>query len=516
MEEKNRRSDRGPRGWESNFVSNDRRILFGDIHNHNAYGYGIGSLERSIDIAQTHLDFFAFTGHSSWHDMEPMEGSRERHWIDGFDRLKDGWPKVQDLIAAANRDDDFAAFLGFEWHSSFFGDQCVVFPDDHQPLAYPDHIQKLRAFCVEARALMIPHHLAYPAGHRGVNWREFDECCTPVVEIFSEHGNSENDRGPYTFFNHSMGPRETSQTVKAALANGFKFGFVASSDSHNGFPGAYGEGLLAVHAKGLDRASIIEAINQRHTYALTGDRILVDFAVDGAIMGSTIAAGKTAQVVYDVRCPDELEVVEIVQDGEILSRDYPVTKVDLAAATAASFHIRLEWGWGPWGDLALERIADWEFDVEIVGGEILNVIPCLQSGPFDEDRRHRFDQKSASELKIVSYSARKGAYRQNPNQSVVLEISGDGSTILKLNMSRPVADVSAVTVAELHAGSSSRFTGPFPQEAYQWHRLVAVPSSRISGATEITIAEGGSHVYLRVKQQNGHIAWSSPVFINYP
>lgn len=35
------------------------RILFGDIHNHNAQGCGLGSMERSIDIVRTHLDFFA-------------------------------------------------------------------------------------------------------------------------------------------------------------------------------------------------------------------------------------------------------------------------------------------------------------------------------------------------------------------------------------------------------------------------------------------------------------------------
>ena len=44
--------------------SNQFKILFGDIHNHDALGYGVGSLERSIDIAPTHLDFFAFAGHS--------------------------------------------------------------------------------------------------------------------------------------------------------------------------------------------------------------------------------------------------------------------------------------------------------------------------------------------------------------------------------------------------------------------------------------------------------------------
>ena len=228
--------------------------------------------------------------------MVPMDGGREQHWLKGFEKLKDGWSDVENLIADATQDDQFSAFLGFEWHSSFFGDQCVVFPDDHQPIAYPDHIQKLREFCVDKNALMILYHLAYPSGHRGVNWAEFDECCTPVVEIFSEHGNTESDRGPYTFFNHSMGGRGTSQTVKAALEQGQKFGFVASSDSHNRFPGAYGEGLLAVHSENLDRGSIIKAINNRHTYALTGDRILVDFHVNGVLMGRTIKAGKEVEL----------------------------------------------------------------------------------------------------------------------------------------------------------------------------------------------------------------------------
>ena len=28
------------------------RILYGDIHNHNAHGYGVGSIERSLEIAR--------------------------------------------------------------------------------------------------------------------------------------------------------------------------------------------------------------------------------------------------------------------------------------------------------------------------------------------------------------------------------------------------------------------------------------------------------------------------------
>jgi hypothetical protein len=491
-------------------MSDGYRILFGDIHNHNAMGYGIGSMERSIEIARGHLDFFAFTGHSSWHDMVPMEGGREQHWLNGFERLKEGWPHVQNLIADANRDEEFGAFLGFEWHSSGSGDQCVVFPDDHQPIHYAPDIADLRRFCQEKKALMIPHHLAYPTGMRGVNWAVFDPCCTPVVEIFSEHGNSEHDRGGFDYFTHSMGGRVTANTARAALDQGLKFGFVASSDSHNGFPGAYGEGLLAVLSRELNRAAIIEAINARRTYALTGDRIEIDFTVEGATMGADIETGREVEVAYDVAGRDEMDVVEIIQDGHVVHRAYGRDQAD-----GKPFQVRLEWGWGPWGDLALDRIADWVFDLSVGNGKLLRYFPCLQSGPFDEERRHHFETPAENLLRVCSYTARQGAYRLNPNNSVVLELAGGSDLALDLKMTRPSEQTARVTAKELLAGSSNLRTGPFPKEAYQFHRAVPAAASRVAGKVRLPVPEGRSYIYLRARQVNGHIAWASPVFVNY-
>lgn len=492
------------------------RILFGDIHNHNACGYGIGSMERSIDIARGHLDFFAFTGHSSWHDMEPMEGGREQHWIKGFARLEEQWPNVQRLIADANEDDTFSAFLGFEWHSSHFGDQCVVFPDDHQPVHYATDVEDLRRFCIAKEALMIPHHLAYPQGRRGVNWDVFNERCTPVVEIYSEHGNSEHDRGPFDFFNHSMGGRQTSQTVRHALDAGMRFGFVASSDSHNGFPGAYGEGLVAVLSERLDRKSILEAIRARRTYAITGDRIEIDFAVNGAPMGSSIEAGQDAEVAYEVRGRDEMDIVEVVQDGAVVHRSFPETPLPGNGLDAGPVQVRLEWGWGPWGDLALERTTDWDFDVALDSGTIRRVFPCFQSGPFDEARRHRIERSGPSRLHVRSFTSRRGAYRLNPNQSLILELDAPADAALSVDLREPVAQRTRCTVTELMEGSFNTFTGPFPKESYQWHRIVPLAASSVRDRCTIRVPKNGrSNVYLRVRQQNGQMAWVSPVFLNH-
>ena len=488
------------------------RVLYGDIHNHNAHGYGVGSIERSLDVARTHLDFFAFTGHSSWHDMPSMEGGRERHWIDGFKRLKDTWPRVQDVIAEGNRDGTFCAFLGFEWHSSEWGDQCVVFPEDRRPLFYAAEVAKLRRFCVEERALMIPHHLAYPKGRRGVNWGVFDEACTPVVEIYSEHGNSEDDRGPYPFFTHSMGGRETANTAAAALAEGLRFGFVGSSDDHAGFPGAYGEGLMAALVTDFTREGIFEAIRARRTYALTGDRIELDFTVEGRPMGATLDAGNRVEARFSVKGRDELDVVEIIQDGRIVHRAFPREEENVFEKPV---QVRLEWGWGPWGALALDRICDWAMDVRLRGGRIARVFPCLQSMPFDEQRRHRFARDGETGLSIRSYTGRKNAYRENPNQSVVLELEAGADAVLSLSLKEPVIQANESRLGDLLRGSVNLFTGPFPKEGYQWHRVVPRSASSLEGRCTLELPKGRSHIYLRARQKNGPVAWASPVFLNW-
>jgi hypothetical protein len=358
---------------------------------------------------------------------------------------------------------------------------------------------------------MIPHHLAYPTGRRGVNWDCFTEECTPVIEIYSEHGNAEDDRGPFPYFAHSMGGRETANTARAALAAGLRFGFVGSSDDHAGFPGAYGEGLMAALASEFTREGIFEAIRARRTYALTGDRIELDFTAEGAPMGATIEAGKKAEVKFSVQARDELDAVEVIQDGHVVHRAH----ADDAAPLSSIVQVRLEWGWGPWGALALDRVCDWAMRVQVERGRLARFFPCLQSMPFDEQRRHRFARRGDAGLDIRSYTARKNAYRENPNQSVVLEIEGGPETVLKLVLTEPVAQESAHTLDTLARGSANLFTGPFPKEGYQWHRLVPRAASALEGRCTLEAPAGRSNAYLRARQKNGHLAWASPVFMNY-
>lgn len=486
-------------------------IYFGDIHNHNAHGYGRGTIERSIDIAREHLDFFAFTGHSSWHDLTEIEGGRHRHFLDGFKRLKETWPRVQERIAAANKVGSFVSFLGFEWHSNMFGDQCVIFPRDFRPIKYTSHVDGLRAFCLEEGALMIPHHLAYPKGRRGVNWDVFNPAATPVVEIFSFHGLSEHDRGPHAMVRGSPGGRQTANTVRAALRAGMKFGFVASTDNHAGFPGAWGEGLMGVHADTLSRESILQAVRQRRTYALTGDRIRIDAALNGLPMGADVPAAGIFELSADVDALDEIEVVELIVDGEVHERFWPPKP---ATSIEAPVLVRYEWGWGPWGELALDRVCDWEQTVSLSGGRILRVDKCLGGGPFDEDRRHRIRLQSPDRMEIQSHTSRRGAFQDVATHAVVMQIEGDAATRINVALQRPTQMEAGASLGELMKGSANFHAGPYGAESFQLHRAVAASEHRLSISTTLGSSDVRSYAYLRVRQMNGQIAWTSPFFIN--
>ena len=133
--------------------------------------------------------------------------------------------------------------------------------------------------------------MGYLEGFRGYNWDYFKEAQTPFVEIYSRHGLAEDDLGDYPNL-HDMGPRNYEGTMLYGLNQGYKFGVIGSTDQHAGYPGSYGDGLMAVIAPSNTREAIWDAMQKRHVYCVTGDKIKLDFRINEAIMGDEIKANK--------------------------------------------------------------------------------------------------------------------------------------------------------------------------------------------------------------------------------
>lgn len=490
------------------------QLFWGDLHNHNAIGYARGSLERTYGIAREHLDFLAFTPHAQWHDMPQMPNDAHMKWVNGFKVLEENWPKVQKYAAESNQTGKFVSILAYEWHSSFFGDYCLYYPDDNLPLKYFDHVRELQKYARESRALIVPHHLAYKQGWRGANWDYLDTAVSPVIEIFSEHGLSEHDRAPKPFMRHSNGPRWTRNTLHAALEKGFRPGVIASSDDHLGYPGAYGEGLAGVYAKELSREAILEAIRQRRTIAASGDRIGLEVKLNGHWMGSDLPYHADREIAVNVRGQDEIERVEILRNNRVIYRYFPEDYFNETARWPGEFLCRLEFGWGPWADLNMARVADWEAAVTVEGGKLVDVLPCFQSGPFEEDRRDRIVERAESSCRFTLHTSRRQAYEEAATKGVILHLRGQPGSRLHLNLTKPSEMKFSRSLGELAKNNEIEFTGPFTSESFVVHRLVPPAFFNARFTHTDRARRGSTHwYYVRVTQANGHQAWSSPVWV---
>jgi hypothetical protein len=523
-------------------MSRGERAYFGDLHNHCNMSYAHGDLEDAIRNARQRLDFCSVTGHAHWTDMpEPTE--RTGHIVDfhekGFEKLKRNWAHALETMAAAEEPGRFITFPGFEVHSSADGDRAVIYRDAAGDLLYPGSIAELDRLLAERAAqgnpaFALPHHIGYHRGARGINWDTFDEEASPIVEIYSMHGAAETTEGPLPFL-HSMGPADWRSTMQYGLARGRIFGVVANTDHHSAHPGSYGHGMAGVWAEELSRQGVWDAVMARRTFALTGDRIRLDYELGGTPMGGIRAPGRAKGLRVRVEGGAPIDYVDVIHNNRLVRRISPVDVRAAGAvagggdapgaagtsASAADDTIRtklfLEVGWGPRGTR-----APWEVDVGITAGEILEVDPRFR-GPDvltpeqegDGDGAfyswHERSDEHTVHFETVTYG--------NPTSST----PGTQGVCLDVRLPRDarirarVNGVSSETTPErlLSGGKSGHVRHEIDSSAWLFHRAPQPWEFHwdLDLADFTPELAAGDFVYLRVRQQNNQWAWGSPVFV---
>lgn len=310
------------------------RIYWGDLHSHTRHsfdGVGSGAFDYARRIAG--LDFHAVTDHS-------------RSPQDGFTRGLG--PHVwEEHGAAVEAHDAPGAFVTFHaYEASFpapYGHHNVFFRGAPGPLLAPDRVTLPELWrALEVReALTIPHHTGkFPAPldasvHDPERRRNF--------EIYSAHGLSEayDPTHPLAFEQSDFTNYSTSApdglTAQDAWAAGLRLSTIAASDDHRSHPGQPHWGLAAVRAPTLTRDSIFDALYARRTYATTGARILLDFRVNGAPMGSESVARGAPRLELTAHGSAPIERVEILRhspaDGFLVLHDLRPDALDFTWST---------------------------------------------------------------------------------------------------------------------------------------------------------------------------------------
>ncbi len=496
---------------------NHLQLYYGDIHNHCNLSYGRGTLDEALDNARLQLDFASVTVHGHWADM-PVDDPRLGYLVDyhqrGFQKASAAWQNYLEAMDAANCDGHFVTFPSFEWHSMQYGDHCVYFRDiASQEIFHVADIEELRAALRQHPhpSFMIPHHVGYRQGFRGMNWRHFTSEFSPVVEIMSFHGASEHSDAMPAYL-HAMGPRDAASTVQYALEQGHVFGFIGSSDHHGAHPGTYGYGQVAVWAQDLSRGSIWEAIAKRRTYAITGDHIRLEFALNGRPMGAVIPAASERWIEVAVEAGSSLDYIEVLHNNRVIQRE---TVYQQALDASRPMKVLLEMGWGE-----AETLTDWELDVWIEGGTLLGVEPHLRghdiTAPPDVDENvpcvlSHLDNTERNRVRLKTRSPRNPTVTSSATQSLTLTLSGGANTEIHANINGIHV---ALPVTALEKGARSYYLSGFVSPCFVFHRAVpqAEYKHRFALAHHAT-GEQADWYYVRVRQYNGQYAWSSPIWV---
>lgn len=346
------------------------RVYFGDLHLHSILSFDADRPPTYVYWRQRYQERHDFAALSD-HDMIGAVPMAKRSGVSG--RTPDEWAYAKQLGNEWNDPGEFATLLAYEWTSYYFGHRNIFFaaeeedppmfhhnqPADHLPgdERSPGELRDSLAGDGGHRYIAIPHSSAWPTKDHRYHWGSGtnpdghsigDPTAWPeqrLVEIYSTHGGSEyfDNENPVdkghpevpvdsklikNLLNYDIqqAAPESGNFVRDALGAGWRFGFVGASDDHylSHLDQAYKYGYAAVFAPALTRKDIWEGLNARGTYAVTGARILLHLAANGAPMGSFIQVKNGAvHFVGSVHGVGPLDRVEIARfDGVTWSTVY--------------------------------------------------------------------------------------------------------------------------------------------------------------------------------------------------
>jgi len=520
------------------------KIFWGEAHD-NTYQFqeNPNSMEEVLGRARTHLDFYAAAYYTSTASaFQPgghLSESDKPHdlILEGWkseEQLEREWREVQAACRSSYRAGSFVTFPGYEWQGDgSSGDHNVFFFREGYPVFRVNTLSELYRLLRERcrdEAVAIPHHTGYRPGCRGRDWSVFDEQISPFAEVFSVHGCSETDEEWIGLRpNSHMGPGQGGGTYQDALDRGYHVGAVCSTDNWGEFPGCYGRGLMACLAEELTRESLWRAFKARRVYGVTGDRIRLDFSVNGAPMGSILESSGKRKIQVRVQGADALDRVEILRAGRVLSTHcHQGTWNWPDSTTRLRFKLRIEAGWGPRpNEMAVEN-RQWNGTLRVGGGRIIGFDPCWlmsgQSPPKIEGDTANFALISSTQtLKERSQNALVFEIEAEPGASVRLELNGlveearleelaRGSRILwyrdeciKMLEERAGIPAGSPEREDVYWGVAfkAKIHRPIPESGYSVDYIYEDDEP----LTEET------HYRIRVEQRNAQRAWSSPIWI---
>ncbi|HSM42094.1 MAG TPA: DUF3604 domain-containing protein [Afifellaceae bacterium] len=312
--------------------------------------------------------------------------------------------------------------------------------------------------------------------------------------------------------------------VEDAFRNGHRVGIVANSDGHKGRPGACYPGASFFGAMGgltcflsprLDRDAIFECMRRRHHYATTGNRLLLDvaanFASDAelfhrnpdlgpcgtetvrrAIIGDIVrVADGEAELEIDVVGSAPIERLDIFDGIDLIETVHPYGEDDLGA------RLRLIYQGAEYRGRS--RTTVWDGDLTVDGNAILSAY-MLNNWNLDRGIRESGETRLAwKAVTTGNFGGLDLAMRDADAGTLAIATKHVTTTV-------PVADIGLEDTV-FDAGGLDR--------AMKLYRLPdRLSETRFTHRLTVPVPAGrDSRLFVRITQEDGHRAWSSPIYL---
>ena len=453
-----------------------------DLHGQSEETVGTGTIEEYFRFGRDHafLDICAHQGN-------------DFQITDAF------WKTIQKTTRQFYAPGRYVTFPGWEWsgNTGLGGDRNVLFRREGGPIHR------------SSRALVTGAESSEPIAETVEDLFDRLQDTKPAAMVIAHVG------GRYADLKRHREGLECAVEVHSAwgtfewmLEDAFRFGYrvaiVANSDGHKGRPGAsypgastfgsYG-GLTCVLAKSLDRASVWEAYARRRVYASTGARILLDLKTStGAEMGDVVAAADgIPRFDVSVHGTAAIERVELRNGMDVLKTFRPYGQSDL------SDRIKLTWEGATVRGRG--RQVNWDGGLKIVGNKIAGFTPinfynieksCQQVGI------HRLEWESITTGGVAGVVVR-------------LARGPRGRAIVKTPHGRFQADLGRLGLQGRRwaLGGLARRVSLYRLPAADGQRKLSFSYQPKPGQ----LHRGDNPLYIHVLQEDGHMAWSSPVYV---
>lgn len=517
-------------------MNNKPLCLWSDFHS-NLHSEHLPNLDEWYDFAKDMLDFWApvyypyYVNHLS-NGFSCEAELEETQW-------KQDWEFLRSYCA--QKEAEFPLYLSYEWQGDGKdGDHNIFFRDFYQSMKMPITYEELTHSLVHQDTIAIPHHTGYASGHRGKNWENNDEMLSPVTEIYSSHGCSQSSDCEIPMNVHiHMGPRGETGTYYYALQQGQHIGVIASGDNHV-CPAISGNGFFAVLCDQYHRDDIFNAIKEKHTYAVTRNRMKLDVTIKHAIIGSTITKKNEERLPLhiEVLAGNAIDRIEIIRNG-IVEHIIPHSGTWERRTTHPSkFKFEIEFGWGP-DCRVFPEIHEKLWNVSIHSDASITDVEKLWTSPGStilSQEEHEVKAKIITRKYLPGNGKLSQKNHLTPNiqnQSLIFEVEGKKEDHITLNLDGKVYQY---TIEDLLTGAQlialEEEVEQLLKDTYQfcdyeredpwWHNAYkvcihkAAPYEAYHLVYDSVIQElekEEDSIMVKVIQKNAETAWTSPIWI---